>query len=280
MQKSTKAIFAVACGCLLLAAVGMLFVGALLKAGILRGPQLFADLSFGAAAVLFLIWIFSLFVFKAETKPKEAAFLRRFLFPELLRGKSEARVIAYIGVTAAFSIVSNLFEFRFADIQFSLTIFTSVLAGMLIGPIFGAAAVFLGDAVGYVVNSWGYLYLPWVGVSCAAMAFLAGIVMKLPFRFKGSGYWKLALVCLLTLAVCSVGINTTGFYFYYTSVGFSSKALSLIEEHFGGGSTYLAYAVVRLLFMGQIWNSLFNYALLFLAFPFLKAAKPLKKQLG
>lgn len=201
---------------------------------------------------------------------------KRILFSEIILEKSRAQKIAYIGVMAALCIIVNLFEFRFADIQFSLTIFASVLTGMLIGPVFGFVAVFLGDFIGYVVNSWGFLYMPWVGIACATMALIAGLVMKLPLKIKGGAYIKLMIVCLLVLVVCSVGINTTGFYFYYTRVGFSSRALELIAEHFGAGTTYLSYALVRLFFMGQIWNSLFNYALLFVAVPMLNAVKPLK----
>lgn len=201
---------------------------------------------------------------------------KRIFLSEILIEKSDAGKIAYIGVMAALCIISNTFEFRFADIQFSLTVATSILTGILLGPAYGFLAVFLGDAIGYIVNSWGFIYMPWVGVSVAFMAFLAGLVMKLPLRFKGSGYCKLALICVLTLLICSVGINTTGMYFYYTRIGFSPKALGFITEHFGGVNTYLTYALVRLLFMGQIWNSLFNYVLLFMAVPLLNAAKPLK----
>lgn len=200
---------------------------------------------------------------------------KRVLFSEVILEKSRAQKIAWIAVTAALCILANFAEFKFADIQFSLTIFASVLAGILIGPVLGFVASMLGDFLGFVVNSWGFLYMPWVGISCACMALIAGLVMKIPLAFRGSGYVKLAIVCVLVLVLCTVGINTTGFYFYYTKVGFTSKALSLIEEHFGSNG-YLAYALVRLLFMGQIWNSLFNYALLFAVVPLLNAAKPLK----
>lgn len=207
--------------------------------------------------------------------PKEGGKLSRLLLSETLCGASAAKKIAYCGVVAALLIVVNLFEFKFADVQFSFTVFASVLAGILIGPALGFVAVFVGDFIGFVVNSWGFLYMPWVGVSCAVMALLAGFIMKLPLRFRGGTYVKLAIVCVAVLVVCTVGINTTGFYLYYTRVGFSERALALLEEHFHANG-YLAYALVRLLFMGQLWNSLANYALLFAVVPILKAAKPLK----
>ncbi len=213
------------------------------------------------------------------TKPQKPCIplWKRILFCPAILEKSDAQKIAYIGVMTALCIVANMFlEFKFMDVQFSLTIFASVLTGMLIGPVFGAAAVFLGDFIGYVYNNWGLLYMPWVGISCAAMAIIAGLVMKLPFKFKGSAYVKLAIICILVLLVCSIGINTTGFYVYYTRIGFSKKALGYIESSFGGTTTYWAYAMVRFIFLGQAINSLVNYALLFAAVPLLKAVKPLK----
>ncbi len=202
--------------------------------------------------------------------------LMRLLFSDVMLGKSRARKVAYTGVVAGLCIVTSMFlEFKFLDVQFSLTIFMSVLAGILLGPLLGSAAVFLGDFVGYLYNSWGLLYYWWVALSCALMAVVAGLVMRLPLRCRGSGYIKLALICLLILVLCSVGVNTTGFYVYYTQVGFSPKALELLSEHFGGMNTYLTYAFVRLFFLGQIWNSLANYVLLFAAMPVLGAVKPL-----
>ena len=207
---------------------------------------------------------------------KQTGKWKRFFYSELMLGLSNARQIAYIGVTTALCIAVNFFEFKLADTQFSFTVFASILAGMLLGPVFGFIAVFLGDAIGFLANSGGFMYMPWVGLSVAAMALIAGLVMKLPFHFKGSCFVKLAIICVLSLLVCSVGINTTGFYFYYTCVGFSPKALGYLNDYFGGVGMYWTYALVRLVFMGQLLNSAVNYALLFAVVPLLKAIKPLK----
>ena len=201
---------------------------------------------------------------------------KRFLYSDLMIGLSSARQLSYIAVMTALCIAVNFFEIKFADTQFSFTVFTSILTGMILGPAYGFIAVFLGDAIGFLVNSGGFLYMPWVGLSVAMMGFIAGCVMKLPFRFRGSIYVKLTIICLLSLLVCSVGINTTGMYFYYKSVGFTSKSLDYISEYFGGVNLYWTYALVRLVFMGQLLNSAVNFALLFVAVPVLKAVKPLK----
>ena len=213
---------------------------------------------------------------KAPMSAKEPSILQKLLFSDAMLGKSYARRVAYVGVTAGLCTVTSMFlEFKFLDVQFSLTIFMSVLAGILLGPLLGSAAVFLGDFIGYVYNSWGLLYYWWVALSCALMAVVAGLVMRLPFKFRGSGFVKLALICLVILAVCTVGVNTTGFYVYYTQVGFSQKSLDALSRWFGGSNTYLAYVLVRLFFLGQIWNSLANYVLLFVMLPVLGAIKPL-----
>ena len=203
----------------------------------------------------------------------------RVLFSGVILEKSKAGKLAYVGVTAALCIVTNLFEIKFATTQFSFTVFSSVLAGILIGPLLGFCAVFLGDGIGYLVNSMGYPYYWWVALACATMALISGLVMKLPICFKGSIYVKLTLICLCTLLICSVGINTTGMYYIGLKLYMPSNVKEAIQERFGGQSTYWIYLVIRFFLLGQIWNSLVNYALLFVAVPVLKAIKPLKLDL-
>lgn len=202
---------------------------------------------------------------------KAAAVFKRTLFSELILTGSAGRRIAYVAVVTALSVVANMFlEFRLLDIQFSLTIVVSALAGILLGPVCGFAACYIGDFLGYVYNSWGQLYMPWVGFSTGMLALLAGLVFTcLRFKFRGSLYVKLALVCALSLFICTIGINTTGFYLYFREVGFSDKAIEAITGRFGTGVTYWSYAIYRLFIGGQIWNCLVNYVLLFSALPLL-----------
>ena len=203
-------------------------------------------------------------------------FWKRLLFSDLLVEKSAAKKIAYIAVLTAFCIVTNMFEIKFTTVQFSFTILSSVLAGIMIGPLFGAAAVFLGDGLGYLVNSMGYPYYWWVALACAMMAVTAGLIMLIPLRFKGSIYVKLSLICVATLLICSVGINSTGMYYIGLKIYMDKGVKAAIEERFGGRNSYFIYLVIRFFILGQIWNSLVNYALLFAVVPTLKAIKPLK----
>ena len=182
------------------------------------------------------------------------------LFFGALAEKKASQKIAYTAVITAFVVVANMFfEFKLAETQFSLTIFVSALAGLLIGPLLGFAACFLGDLVGFLYNSGGFAYLPWIGLSLGTIAFLSGVIVGgVKFPAKWFLYVKLAAVSVLTFLLCTVAINTTAFWMLYSKVG------------------YWEYLVSRLFIQGQIWNSLVNYALLFAAVPALNRIKPLK----
>ena len=193
---------------------------------------------------------------------KKGVWWRSLLFSKLLENKGKAHKIAYIAVMTAVCVVANMFfEFKLADTQFSFTIVISALTGILIGPLFGFAACFLGDLVGFLYHSAGFAYMPWIGVSMGMTALLAGLIVN---GLPGNGkawflYVKLALVCLSSFLLCTVAINTTAFWLLYASE---------IE--------YSTYLISRLFVQGQIWNSLVNFALLFLAVPTLIRIKPLK----
>ena len=137
-------------------------------------------------------------------------------------------------------------------------------------------SVFLGDGIGYLVNSMGFPYYWWVALSCATMALVSGLIMYLPMRFKGSIYVKLALICIATFLICSVAINSTGMYYIGLKLYMPKNVLAAFEERFGGKQTYFYYLLIRFFILGQIWNSLANYALLFAIVPVLKAIKPLR----
>ena len=191
------------------------------------------------------------------TRTKET--WKRVLFSSTLANKNESHKIAYIAVMTALIVVANMFfEFKFAETQFSLTLIISALTGFMIGPVFGFVACFLGDLVGFLYHSAGYAYLPWIGISMGLTATIAGLCGELPLSFKGGKYVKLALVSLLSFSICTVAINTTAFWLLYAR-----------------GVPYTTYLVSRLFVQGQIWNSLFNYALLFIAVPALSKVKSL-----
>ena len=194
-----------------------------------------------------------------EERAKKTPVWKRLFFSPALEGKNKSHIIAYIAVMTALCVASNLFEFKLADTQFSLTLCVSMLAGIVLGSACGFVACFLGDLVGFFVNSSGFAYMPWIGISMGLAAFLAGLLVNgVDLPFKGALYVKLSLVCAATFAICTVGINTTAFWLIYSKV------------------SYGTYLFTRLFVLGQIWNSLANYALLFVFVPVLANVKPLR----
>ncbi len=197
----------------------------------------------------------------SEKTPKKQSFLRRLFFSGGIAEMKGSRKIAYIAVMTAFTVVANMFfEFKFADVQFSLTIVISALSGIILGGAFGFVASFLGDLVGFLYNSGGYAYYPWIGISMGLVALFSGMLcggVRLPVRFGLQ--IKLGILSVVTFLLCTVAINTTAFWILYTK-----------------GVPYGTYLITRLFVQGQIWNSLFNYALLFIVVPVLQKVKPLK----
>jgi uncharacterized membrane protein len=185
---------------------------------------------------------------------------KKWFFSDTVLTQSRSKQLAYVGVVTALTVVANtFFEFKLADVQFSLTIFFSALSGLILGSAFGFLACFLGDLFGFLLHPFG-MYSPWVGISTGLIAVFAYLIVNfLPLRFRGGVQVKLLLVSLLVFAVCTVGINTTFFYLMQTrNVGFGT------------------YLVTRLFVQGQIWNTLLNTLLLIFAIPALAKIKQLK----
>lgn len=185
---------------------------------------------------------------------------KRIFFSGAISEKNKSHKIAYIATITALCVVANMFfEIKFADIQFSLTICISALAGIVLGGAFGFIACFLGDLVGFLYNSGGYMYMPWIGLSMGFIALLSGVLIGgVELKIKGGLYIKLGILSVATFLLCTVAINTTAFWLLYSKV------------------PYFTYLIARIFVQGQIWNSLFNYALLFIAVPALRKVKALK----
>ncbi len=177
--------------------------------------------------------------------------IKKLLLSDVMKDCTHTQKIAYVAVMTALCVVCNMFfEFKLADTQFSLTLFFSALTGMIIGPMFGFVSCFLGDLVGFLYNSGGFMYMPWIGLSMGLTALIAGIVMNLlNIKNKFAIFIKLLVIAILTFLLCTVAINTTAFWILYGKV------------------SYLAYLTTRLFVQGQIWNSIFNYTLLFVLYP-------------
>ena len=119
--------------------------------------------------------------------------------------------------------------------------------------------------------------MPWVGISTAFTAFIAGVVINgITFKFKWQIAVKIMITCVLSFLICSIAINSTGFYFYNYKIGFSTAVIDYVNEVFGTGVGYIGYVAYRMIFKGQIFNCLFNYALCAVLIPLVLNVKMLR----
>lgn len=191
--------------------------------------------------------------------------LMRFVFSPYALKKSATTRVALMGLATALMCVSNAFlEIKFLDIQFSFTIVLSCVVGCVMGPLSGFSVCVIADLVGWLVNNSGYIYMPWVGLSTGLNALLGGIILGFNYaNFKGGKVLKCVALILASFLICTVAINSTGFYFYNKQMNFSTAVVEYVADRFGGeGVSYFAYLTYRLFFKGQIYNSIVNYVLL------------------
>ncbi len=195
----------------------------------------------------------------------------KLLFSSFLRGKTHAKKIAYLGLLTAINVVFNsVFEFRTFNVQFSFTILISVLTGIISGGISGFFVCFLADFLGFLINSWGLTYMPWVGLSTASLALFSGLIF---YKNSNKIILKTVLISLFSLFVCTILINSTGFYFYNKFMGFSTSLMEFVDGYFNGNVSYFAYIIYRLIILGQIYNNVLNYLLIFILIPLIKKFK-------
>lgn len=195
-----------------------------------------------------------------------------FLSSPFLKGLPESKKVAFIALFTALSVVCNtLLEIRVFDVQFSLTITFSFLCGIFLGPVFGFTSCILGDLTGYLINSFGQLYMPWVGISTGCFALIAGLLFAKKSQNFLSLNLKVAAFTVASFLICTVLINSAGFYFYNRKIGFSDALFNYVETKTGNRNvSFLLYLGYRLIFKGQIFNSVANYVLIFIFIPIIK----------
>jgi hypothetical protein len=121
--------------------------------------------------------------------------------------------------------------------------------------------------------------MPWVGLTTAVTALSSGLIINfLKLNFKGAIFVKIVLACVCSFVLGTVLINSTGFYFYNYALGFSTAVIDYVSSLFGGEVTFFAYVCYRLIFKGQIFNCLVNYALVFILLPLILKINFIKKE--
>ena len=187
-------------------------------------------------------------------------FVKRLLLAVYLYKRKPTYVIALMGMLMALSIVVNVVEpFKFADTQFSFTIAAMAFVGFAAGPVAGFVIGFFGDLVGFLINSGGYAYYPWVGISTGLFAFFAGLISMRKANKLWVSYVKIAVYAVVTFVVCTIFINSSFMYLTY----------------YKGTLGFFGYVWLRVFVQFQFLNSLFSYAIIFIMYTVIKKVGPL-----
>ncbi len=147
--------------------------------------------------------------------------------------------IVYTAIFAALATVFNCFSITFplsaGTGSISFVYLACFLAGILLGPIEGLCAGLVGDILGCIIAPKG----DWIPLITLGSA-MVGLVMGLSFRIplgrtpeQPNYFWiavRIVIGTVLTLLICSAGLNTLGIYLRYSS----------------GKVNYLAYLLPRL----------------------------------
>ena len=120
-----------------------------------------------------------------------------------------------IALLSALSIVCNMYSITVTpDISISFTYIIAFLSGVFLGPIEGFAVGAIGDGIGCIIAPKGP-YAVTVTISSALMGVLFWIIFRYLKRIPV--YFRIILGYVLVFFVCSVLINTTTWYFMYSS---------------------------------------------------------------
>ncbi len=195
-----------------------------------------------------------------QTETTKHGFLKRLFFSKTMLEKNGSKKITYTAVATAFLVVVNFLEIKLGGVQFSLTIFTAALAGLVLGAGSGFCACFLGDMLGFFIHPFGE-YSPWIGIATGLMAFFIGAFLLFPHA-KRLLILYLSIACVCIFICCTCGITTL----YLNKVWY--KSMSFFE-----------CLTMRLFVQGQIWNSLVNFTLLLVCAPVILRVKALRVQI-
>lgn len=123
--------------------------------------------------------------------------------------------LALTAMMTALSIVANALTIPLTPSNaISFTIVIAFISGIYLGALPAVTVGFLGDLIGHVVFPMGGAYNWFVGLSCA----LSGLIPALVYKLKINKIWKLSISLAIYLAVCSLCLNTFGFWLQYIVV--------------------------------------------------------------
>ena len=126
--------------------------------------------------------------------------------------RKSLRRICLGGILAALSIVfGKLLAFNVGEtFRVSLENLPIILAGITLGPVFGAAVGMVADLVGCLIV--GYTVNPFITLGAMAVGFVSGLAVKVFSKDRRVGNF---LAVLLAHVVGSILIKTAGLSWFY-----------------------------------------------------------------
>jgi ECF transporter S component (folate family) len=117
--------------------------------------------------------------------------------------KSNLKKLILAGIFIALAIIfTRLFSVQLGKIlRIGLGHLPILLAGILLGPFWGAAVGALSDVVGFMVSPLGGFFIPGITISAALWGFIPGIIVQ--YTFKRKKMWAILASCI----VCGVLID-------------------------------------------------------------------------
>ncbi len=120
--------------------------------------------------------------------------------------------IVYTAVLTALCTVVNSFSyFPVSYISISFVPTVCFIAGFLLGAKGGFAVGFIGDLIGAIIFPAG-AYNPVIGIANGMLGFIPGFIFE---YFKGNKYLLIAISAVVSLIVCTSGLNTLGLWLIY-----------------------------------------------------------------
>ncbi len=163
---------------------------------------------------------------------KEAFFMTEQVKKSSRKGLT-VKMISYAALFSALSIVANVFTVYFSingTNALSFTYTVCFLAGALCGPLVGGIVGFVGDVLGWVINSTGGAFNPVITLSSVLIGVISGFVFLISKKTgKPDACVVPTIISFIFIFLICTNINTIGLYFYYMS----------------GKYTFWAYYIIR-----------------------------------
>lgn len=112
----------------------------------------------------------------------------------MIRNNLKKLILASIFIALAI-IFTRLFSVQLGKIlRIGLGHLPILLAGILLGPFWGAAVGALSDVVGFMVSPLGDFFIPGITISAALWGFIPGIIVR--YTFKSKKMWAILASCI------------------------------------------------------------------------------------